>query len=392
MTYEIVKEEIKAVTHVIERNFLERYCDSKTSKVKLFEENFSKYCCVNYSVAVSSGTSALICCLKSLGIGHGDEVIIPSHTYVATALAVLLVGAIPVIVNIDDSLTIDTEEISKNVSNSTKAIIAVHMYGIPCHMDKLLSIAEKEKLFLIEDVAQACGGSFNGKKLGSIGNMGAFSFNHYKMISSGEGGAITTNLKEYYNRSIVEHHGGIYFENKEKEQFKDYRIGANYRLSEISGAILVVQLEKIDNFLQDLRREKNTLTDEISNLHDGRFYICPVPDSKGDCGRVFFFRFQDSQLADKFLKITQERNIDSFSAFSKGHSAPYWKDLLNTATIFEKIDSVTLRKRSFVCDPRAFKASELILKSTVGINTKYNRNPEDLIQMIQEIKNILIEL
>ena len=389
MTYYIGKEEIVAVSDVINANSLERYATPK-SKVSEFEREFSEFCGTNYSLAVSSGTAALICCLKSLGIGHGDEVILPAHTYIATALAVLSVGAIPVIVNINDSLTIEPKEIRSNISNTTKAIIAVHMYGLPCYMQEILNITKEKGIFLIEDVAQACGGSYNGKRLGSFGDMGAFSFNHYKIISSGEGGAIITNNKDYYLNSVVEHHGGIFFEKECAAMVQNHsRIGSNYRLSEISGAILLSQLKRIETFISGLRSEKRFLTDEISEFTNDKYRIPPISDKQGDCSRGFFLRFSDSNLANKFLSLTQSQGIDSFLTFSRGHTASCWQHLLGTVKIFKKSDKDTFFQENFIFNPETFTITDKILKTTVGINTKHDRSKVELNALAKSVRSIV---
>ena len=390
MTYYIGKKELEEVSRVIRDNSLERYFTPHTSKVSQFERQFSSYCDTNYSLAVSSGTAALICCLKAIGISYGDEVILPAHTYVATALAVLSVGAIPVIVNINDSLNIDVEEIKNNISDSTKAIIPVHMYGLPCYMQEVLDLANKYKIFVIEDVAQACGGTYKGRKLGSLGDMGAFSFNHYKVISSGEGGAIVTNNKEFYLNSVVEHHGGIYFEKDNSDTFKNYhRIGNNYRLSEISGAVLLAQLKRIELFLKDLRKEKGVFLQEFGSSTYGNFIIPPVSDPNGDCSRVFFLRFENDELAEKFLTLSKQNNIDAFLSFSAGHAASCWQDLMQNANVLKKIDKDTFAKRKLKFCSKRFLPTDKILKCTVGINMKHNRDEAELGCVIQSTNKIL---
>jgi len=150
-----------------------------------------------------NGTSAIYTSLVGLGVGPGDQVIVPAYTYMATALAVLAAGAIPVIADVDESLTLSPADVERRITAHTKAIIPVHMVGLPCDMARLMRIARKRKLLVVEDACQAVGGGFRGKKLGAIGHAGAYSFNFFKNITCGEGGAFVTNRKAVYDRGSV---------------------------------------------------------------------------------------------------------------------------------------------------------------------------------------------
>ena len=156
-----------------------------------------------HAVAVNSGTSALMCALVGLGIGPGDEVIVPAFTWISTATAVLGTGAVPVIAEIDSSLTLDPNDVKRKISRHTRALIAVHMRGAPCDIDTLADLAQTHGLLLIEDVAQATGGSYQGHALGSIGEVGAFSLQYNKIITCGEGGLVTTSKREIFNKALM---------------------------------------------------------------------------------------------------------------------------------------------------------------------------------------------
>lgn len=283
MSYILGKEEVEAVRQVIERGHLDRYIDGENSVSSRFEKNFANKIGVKHALAVSSGTAALICGLAGMGVGPGDEVIIPSFTYIATALAPLAVGAVPIIAEIDQSLTIDPLDIERKITPQTKAIIPVHMHGLPCNMSAIVKLAKQHNLMVLEDVAQACGGSYQGQKLGSIGDVGIFSFNHYKIITCGEGGALVTNNTEFFQRAMIQHHGGCIFEiNPPALQVQTFA-GWNFRISEILSAILQVQLTRLDNILASLCAEKNIIVDKLRNTSDA-FQPCPVNDQQGDCG------------------------------------------------------------------------------------------------------------
>ncbi len=197
------KEEIEAVKTVIKSTDLFRI-NNNAREVDHFEEEWAAKIGTKYALGLTSGTAALITSLAALGIGPGDEVIVPGYTFMATASAVLSVGAIPVIVEVDETLTIDPCEIEKKITKFTKAIIPVHLNGFPCDMDRIMQLAKKYDLKIVEDACQADGGSYKGMRLGSIGDIGTFSFNYYKIISSGEGGALVTNDKLLYQRALVD--------------------------------------------------------------------------------------------------------------------------------------------------------------------------------------------
>ena len=186
MPYIIGKEEADAAREILETGCLDRYINSENGASVQFERSFSRKMDSKYALVVSSGTGALICALKGLGVGPGDEVIIPAFTYIATALAVFAVRAVPIIAEIDSSLTISPIDIAKKVTSKTKAIIPVHMHGLPCSMNEIMDLAKQHNLLVLEDVAQACGGSYQGKKLGSIGDSGAFSFDETRRERSSE--------------------------------------------------------------------------------------------------------------------------------------------------------------------------------------------------------------
>jgi len=202
---EIDEKEKRYVLDVLERKALFRWQDPKRSYVLKFEKAFARKMAVKYALAVSEGTSALITALVAAGIGPGDEVILPGYTFIASAAAVLLCGAVPVIAEIDETLTIDPRDVQRKITPHTKAVMPVHMRGIPCRMDKIMRIARKHNLLVIEDAAQACGGSFKGRPLGTIGHVGCFSMQVSKTITTGEGGVVVTNDPHLYARAALAH-------------------------------------------------------------------------------------------------------------------------------------------------------------------------------------------
>ena len=295
--FRIGKEEADAVTRVIMSGSMFR-SGSQYSEVEKFEKEFREKMGVNHCLCMTNGTSAIATGLASLGVGPGDEVIVPGYTFIATATAVLMVGAIPVIADIDETLTIDVDDVERKLSAKTKAVIPVHMQGIPCNMGRLTELTKKHGFYIVEDTCQADGGSYKGKRLGTIGDCGAYSFNQFKIISAGEGGAFVTNDIKLFERAIIYHDCGCPFWPYETPISERLFSGGNMRISEITGAIMRVQLGRLDGILTDLRRVRKTIADAVQNISGIK--INPSNDTDGDCGVCLPFIFDDVETAIKF--------------------------------------------------------------------------------------------
>ena len=278
--YIMGKEEAKAAARVIESGKLFRYLGGEERESELFEKEWSEKIGVEYTVTVTSGTAALICALVGLNVGPGDEVIVPAYTFMASAMAPLAVGAIPVIAEVNDSVTIDPADIEKKITPRTKAIMPVHMNGLPSKMDKVMEIAKKHNLLVCEDCAQADGGSFKGKRLGSIGDVGEFSFNYWKIITCGEGGAVCTDNRDVYERTLIQHDSACIFREYAQGITHPFFSGWNFRTNEILTAVMRVQLRRLDGILDALRKEKKTLMDMLSDV--SAFTYNPVNDPEGE--------------------------------------------------------------------------------------------------------------
>ncbi len=240
----ITEDEIKAVIEVLKSGQL-----AYGPVVEEFEKAFSEYLGVPYTVAVSNGTVALYLALKALGIGEGDEVIVPDFTFIATASMVVTAGARPVFADIDlRTYTIDPEDVKKKITGHTKAMIVVHLYGHPANMDELMDIAREHNLYLIEDCAQSHGAEFKGTKTGSFGDIAAFSFYATKNLTMGEGGAVVTKNEEIAEKvKMLRNHGQV-------SRYYHEVIGWNFRLTSIQAAIGLQQLRKLDT-MNARRRE-----------------------------------------------------------------------------------------------------------------------------------------
>ena len=189
--YKVGQAEIEALTRVIESGALFRY--GVGHECERFEQRYAAYLGVKHFALAASGSNALAAAMAAVGIGPGDEVIIPAHTYMATATSVLTCGAIPLIVDVDESITIDPKAVEAAIGPRTRAIVPVHMWGAACDMDAIMEIATRRNLIVVEDACQGVGGGYKGRKFGAVGHIGAFSFNYYKNMTCGEGGGVSVN-------------------------------------------------------------------------------------------------------------------------------------------------------------------------------------------------------
>lgn len=299
--YEIGKAEIDAVTKVIEGKQFMRYRGGEGGFTETFEKNLCEKFNTKHALTVNSGTSALICSLAALEVGPGDEVIVPAYTWVASALAPLAVGAVPVIADINESLTIDPKDIERRITKYTKAIIPVHMMNLACDMDAIMKIAKKHKLVVCEDACQAVGVSYKNKRLGTIGDAGAYSFNQFKNITCGEGGALVTNNDRTYERSLMYHDAGAFTRNYASSVKEPFFPGVNYRVSEIQGAILGEQLKRLDKILKALKERRDIMFEVFSKTD--KFNIIPFNDDKNAV--TLAINFENEKTAKAFAEKTK---------------------------------------------------------------------------------------
>jgi 8-amino-3,8-dideoxy-alpha-D-manno-octulosonate transaminase len=336
----IGKEEIKEVMDVLETGVLMRYGFDKERKgvfkVREFEEAFATYCRAQYALGVTSGSSALKVALTAMDVGPGDEVIVPAFTFLATYEAVLEVGAIPVMADIDDSLNLDPDDMEKRITPYTKAVIPVHMCGAPARIDKIVAVAEKHNILVLEDNAQGCGGSYRGKMLGTFGNMGIFSFDYYKTVTTGEGGMILTDDKDLYLRADWYHdHGHDHNPNVSRAMEGRTILGFNFRMNEIQGALGLAQLRKLPTIIAEQKKNKATIKESLSNVPDVGFRNIPDPD--GDTATFLGFNLPEEGMAEKFQKALGAEGVDTV-CFKKNswHYLPNWEHFLARSTANSK--------------------------------------------------------
>ncbi len=310
-SYVLGEEEKREVLDVLESGYLFRYGQADDPafkhKVATFEKELAEKLGAKHSVAVSSGTGALLCCLAALGIGAGDEVIVPGYTFIASISSIVMANAIPVLAEIDESLTLDPDDLEKRITPRTRAIMPVHMLGNPCDMDRIMAVAKKHNLRVIEDCCQAFGASYKGKRVGTIGDIGAFSLNLFKTITAGDGGAVVTNDYDLYERAFGFHDQGHKPSRLGVEVGKRSIIGMNLRINELTGAVALAQLRKLDGILATLRGKKARLK---KLLQGGRGYTFrTLHDPAGECATLLTIIFDNARLAAAFSEKTGAKPI-----------------------------------------------------------------------------------
>lgn len=296
-SYLIGDEEKKQIMEVLDKGYLFRYGDESDprflAKVWQLEKKVSKILKIPYTVAVNSGTSALWIALGALGIGPGDEVIVPGYTFIASITSIIYSRAIPVLAEIDETLTLDPSDVQRKITSRTRAIMLVHMLGNPGQIDEIKSIAEKNNLFLIEDCAQAFGAEYKNKYVGSFGDIGTYSFNVFKTITAGDGGMLATSSEEFYRRAFAIHDQGHLPLRKGVEQGARTVIGLDFRMTEIAAAILLAQLDKMDRIKTILKKNKKRFKEAISDIDGIEFRRIPDPDGELCTLLTVFFPSED---------------------------------------------------------------------------------------------------
>lgn len=329
---ELGQEERERVLRVLEKKRIFRYLPEglEESETAQLEKEYARFVGTKYALAVNSGTSALICALVAAGVGPGDEVLIPAYTWVATAGAVVSVGAIPVLCEIDESLTIDPEDMEKRITPLTKAVIVVHMRGMSCDMDRIMAVARAHNLKVIEDVAQANGGSYKGRRLGSFGDVGCFSLQQSKMITTGEGGMVVTDSEEMWQRAVIYHDGAMY-----QFRFTERKVpafaGQNYRLTELQAALSLGQIEKMPELIKTTRAVKSRAL-EVLTEQPG-IYFAPAFGSERDLGISLVFYTETAEQAEFLEKAISAEGIPALRIYNPElndqHVYVNWEFLMN---------------------------------------------------------------
>lgn len=335
--YEWIGEtEKEQINEVLDTGILFRY-EFKNErkgiyKVREFEEQFAHYTGAVYAHAVPSGTAALKVALAALGVGPGDEVITQGFTFVATFEAIIEAGAVPVPAEIDETLNMDPADFEKKITERTRAVIPVHMLGSPARIQEIINIARKHNIKVIEDTAQALGAAVGGKKLGTWGDMGTFSFDFYKTITTGEGGMVITNDRELYVRaSEYADHGHDH--NPEVSRAMEGRsmLGFNYRMNELQGAVGLAQLAKLDDMIQRQQQNQMLIRETLESCEGITMRILPE-NGKDSYSHVCFF-LPDAEKAVAFHKEITGKGLQAiYFRNNFWHFLANWEHLIGKKT------------------------------------------------------------
>ncbi|NOY80373.1 MAG: DegT/DnrJ/EryC1/StrS family aminotransferase [Kiritimatiellaeota bacterium] len=295
--YRIGQKEVDAVAKVLLSGKMFRY--GQMGLCARFERRYARFLDVRHVYMTASGTQSLTAALVGLRIGPGDEVVVPACTYMATAVAVLAAGAIPVVADIDDSITLDPNDLEAKIGPRTRAVMPVHMWGLPCNMEAIMDIARRHDLLVIEDACQAVGGGYEGRMLGSIGHAGAFSFNYYKNMTAGEGGAVVTNDERVIERARCMVDCCSFYWNG-RDEYTEHFVSSGARATEIAGAILNVQLDRIRGIINALRRQKQRILRETADTG-----LTPIRANslEWECGSHVMFTLPSVAQAEAFAAL-----------------------------------------------------------------------------------------
>lgn len=359
---EIGEEEISNVNNAMNSGWI----SSKGSYIHEFEEKFSKYCGVKFGVSNSNGTASLHLALRALGIGPGDEVIVPNLTFIAVPNAVKYCGATPVFVDSTfDYWNIDPQKIEEKLSGKTKAIVVVHSYGYPCDMKPIMEIVERHNLFLIEDGAEAHGAKYNGKKIGSFGDISCFSFYGNKIITTGEGGMCLTNNEDFYNKMLILRDHGM---NREIKYWHDV-IGYNYRMTNIQAAIGVAQLAKIERFIEIRKKQAELYLKLFSEIEENKLVRFQKKEKWSSPVNWIFSLIIDTAKTginrDKIIGSLYENNIESRPLFYPLSQLPPYKT------------------------KESFPISEYLSKGGISLPSAVSLKPKDIEYIVQTLSEMI---
>lgn len=388
-------EERKEVNDVLESGVLMRYgFDPMRNghwKAKELEKEICDTFDVKHAQLTSSGTTALSTAMAVMGVGHGDEVIMPTFTFVASFEAIIAAGAIPVLVDIDETLCLDPEAVEAAITPRTKMVMPVHMCGSMAQMDQLEDICQRHGLLLLEDACQAIGGTFQGKKLGTIGHGGTFSFDFVKTITCGEGGVFLTNDEHLYtNADHYTDHGHDHIGNDRGAEAHPF-LGYNYRISELHAAVGLGQIRKLDHILATQRKNNAIIKSALAEIEEVSFRR--IPDEAGDNASFLSFFLPTEDLTRKTHKALISNGLGgNFYWYDNNwHYIKKWEHLKNGTSLFPL--NTALVEAINKTDFNAFQQSDEIMGRTISslINLTWTQEQaeERAHKMAETIKSVL---
>lgn len=383
------EDEQRQLTEVMESRQPFRWYAGAGSKVMAFEREFAAHIGTKYALAVTSGTTALQSALAALEVGPGDEVILPAWTWHSCFNTIVYAGALPVIAEIDETFNIDPNDIERHITPQTKAIMAVHLQGNPCQIDRVLEIARKHKIRVIEDCAQSVGASFRGKKLGSLGDVGIYSLQQNKTITAGEGGAVVTNDPVLFERASRFHDLGelrpmhvSVVGDKKVNPF----IGTNFRMNEFSGGVLLAQTRKLDKIVGGVRANAKRVYEGIADLKG--IELRKRPDPEGELGTGVFIGFRDKAQRDRF---TAAMKAEGVTAVPPGGSVilPLVPHIQQKATLHPNWPSFTTpRGKSIEYGPGCCRRTVAVLDRFAGVMMDAKLTRRDVDDVVAAIRKV----
>ncbi len=393
----IADEEEAQVLEVLRAKRLFRYYGpgKEDSKATQLEQAFAAKKGSKYSVAVTSGTASLVCGLHGIGVGPGDEVIVPAYTWIASASSVVAAGGIPVIAEVDETLLMDPADVEKKITPFTKAIMPVHMRGAPCRMDELMALAKEHGLKVIEDVAQANGGSYKGRALGTFGDVGCFSLQFNKIITSGEGGMVVTDDESVWKRTNMYHDviGALQL----KFSVDELLCGVNYRMPELLAAVALPQLERLDGLIDDMRHRKRMIKAGIEGVAERKgISFREMADPEGDTAIATVFFVESPEKAASVAEALRAENIGAGTLYSPGdidyHVYAHWVPIMNRRTWTDSGGPWRNAKREMEYSHNMCPRSLDLLGRAVHLNVSPLLTNEDVEETVEGLNKVLEEL
>jgi 8-amino-3,8-dideoxy-alpha-D-manno-octulosonate transaminase len=389
-------EERKELNDVLETGILMRYGFDGARKghwkAKELEAEIVKTFGCEYAQLTSSGTSALTTAMAALGIGYGDEIIMPAFTFVASFEAVLSIGAVPVLVDVDETLTLNPGAVRNAITSKTKCVMPVHMCGSMADLDALKSICKEHNLILLEDACQSIGGSYKGKALGTIGDAGTFSFDFVKTITCGEGGVVMTNNKDVYTKCDgYTDHGHDHLGADRGADLHPF-IGYNYRISELHAAVGLAQIRKLSKFLEIQKKNHTQLKNILQQIPEISFRV--IPDENGDSRTFLSWFLPTEELTKAAVAEMKAQGIvaGNFYWFDNNwHYIRKW-DHLKNATALSKLNP--LQEAALLeLQTKDLSASDAIMSrcvsTAIGLTWTEEQTKEKGEKMVAAIKKVL---
>ncbi|WP_163937269.1 DegT/DnrJ/EryC1/StrS aminotransferase family protein [Paraferrimonas sp. SM1919] len=381
-------EETKEVNEVMENGVTFRYnfdgVRGDQWKARQMEQMIQEQMNVKHAHLVSSGTAALQVALAAMGVGAGDEVIVPPFTFVASVEAVIAAGAIPVFAEIDETLCLSPEGIEAAITPRTKAVNLVHMCGSMAKMDEIKAVCDKHNLLLLEDACQAIGGSYKGQALGTIGDAGTYSFDSVKTITCGEGGAVITNRDDVYGHSHMYSDHGHDHVGMDRGAEDHPIMGLNYRISEMNAAVGVAQMRKLDKIIATQRYNKAKIKNAIKDISDIQFR--EIPCEEGDSAGFLSFILPSEQRALEINKKLAENGVDGCFYWygNNWHYVKNWKHIQNL-TAPAKLPIELIEDRPDYTNIQTPKSDD-IMSRTISMLIKLSWTEEQMDARIEGIK------